>query len=305
MRVAFAGSPALAVPVLNALVGSRHEVALVVTQPDKPRGRGRAPVPTPIRAAAEEMGLSVLAPTSINLPESLDALRAANVGALCVAAFGQLLRADVLDGWPCLNVHYSRLPAYRGAAPVERAIMDGLDETAVTIMQMDAGLDTGPIISMEPVPIGSDDDAGALYERLSTVGGRLLVGVVDSLEAGTLTMTAQPAEGFTLAPKLADGDRQIDPSRSAADEGNRVRALSPHIGAVMTIDGQPMKVLRAHAVAGAGSMPGLTAENGELRLACSEGSLVIDELQPPGKRPMATDVFLRGYRGALRLDVTE
>jgi methionyl-tRNA formyltransferase len=300
MRVAFAGSPQIAVPVLDALIASAHEVAIVVTQPDRPRGRGREPVPTPIREAAEAAGLPVISPQSINHPEVLDALRQAEVGAICVAAFGQLLRDEVLGGWPCLNVHYSRLPAYRGAAPVERAIMDGLDATAVTIMKMDAGLDTGPMIAVETVTIGPEENAGSLYGRLSDVGGRLLVGVVDSLAGGTMTTTAQPDAGMSLAPKLGDEDRHIDPSATAQHEADRVRALSPHIGATLILDGQAMKIWRARAAGRAIDAP-LVAEGGMLLVACSDGALEIQEIQPPGKRPMATDVFLRGFRGDLRL----
>ena len=160
MKVMFAGSPAPAVPVLGALLASRHEVALVITREDRPRGRGRQPVPTPVGQAAEDAGIPLLKPASINAPESLDVMRATGGGALVVAAFGQILRDDVLDGWPCINVHYSLLPAYRGAAPVERTLMDGVTETGTTIMLMDAGLDTGPIIESGPVPLARDDDAG-------------------------------------------------------------------------------------------------------------------------------------------------
>lgn len=300
MRVAFAGSPQVAVPVLDALVASGHEVAVVVTQPDRPRGRGREPVPTPIRVAAEAAGLPVIAPKSINGTDVLDALRKARVEAICVAAFGQLLRDEVLGGWPCLNVHYSKLPAYRGAAPVERAIMDGLDATAVTIMQMDAGLDTGPMIAVESVAIGVEENAGSVYERLSSVGGRLLVGVVDALAAGTMTVIRQPETGMSLAPKLTDEDRRIDPSQTARHEADRIRALSPHIGATLILGGQPMKVWRARPSGRAIDAP-LVSEDGMLLLACSDGALEIKEIQPPGKRPMATDVFLRGFRGNLSL----
>ena len=143
MRVMFAGSPAPAVPVLGALLASRHEVVLVITREDRPRGRSRTPVATPIGEVAAQEGIPVLKPESVNAPESLQVMRDANAGALVVAAFGQILRDEVLGGWPCINVHYSLLPAYRGAAPVERALMDGVDETGTTIMLMDAGLDTG------------------------------------------------------------------------------------------------------------------------------------------------------------------
>ena len=171
MRVMFAGSPAPAVPVLGALLASRHEVVLVITREDRPRGRSRTPVATPIGEVAAQEGIPVLKPESVNAPESLQVMRDANAGALVVAAFGQILRDEVLGGWPCINVHYSLLPAYRGAAPVERALMDGVDETGTTIMLMDAGLDTGPIVESVPVPLSRDDDAGSLLMAMAEASG--------------------------------------------------------------------------------------------------------------------------------------
>src|SRR5262249_53918413 len=200
MRVAFAGSPGAAVPVLEALAASTHEVALVITQPDRPRGRTLAAAPTAIAEAAEALELSVIRPATINDPDVLARLEQERIGALTVAAFGQILREPLLSLWPCLNVHYSLLPAYRGASPVERGLMDGRAETGVTIMRMDAGLDTGPIVLREPVAVEPDDDAGTLTARLAEVGGRLLVTALDRLDAGRLELEPQPEDGVSLAP---------------------------------------------------------------------------------------------------------
>lgn len=300
MKVAFAGSPAAAVPVLTALAESRHEVALVITQPQKARGRSGKPTPTPVGRAADELGLPVIAPMSINADEPMAELDATGAGALCVAAFGQILRKPLLESRPCINVHYSLLPAYRGAAPVERAIMDGLTETGVTIMQMDEGLDTGPMILAETVAIGPDDDAGALLGRLGEVGGRLLVEAVDALESGVFASTPQPESGVSLAPKITDDDRPLNPALPAVRLANRVRALSPHVGATLGIDGERFKVWRARA-RNEQAAPGLANDAGALVLGCARGALEIIELQPPSRGRMDAGAFLRGYRGPLEL----
>jgi methionyl-tRNA formyltransferase len=300
MKVAFAGSPDAAVPVLHALAGSGHEVTLVVTQPQKPRGRSGKVTPTPVGQAAADLGLPVIAPPTINADEPMAELDASGAAAVCVAAFGQILRAPLLASRPCINVHYSLLPAYRGAAPVERAIMDGRTETGVTIMQMDEGLDTGPMISAETVAIGPEDDAGALLARLGEVGGRLLVEAVDALEAGTFEPTPQPDEGMSIAPKVTDVDRPLDPALPADALANRVRALSPHIGATLDIDGERFKVWRSRARADQGA-PGLRNDAGTLVMGCAAGSLEILELQPPSRARMDVGAFLRGYRGPLKL----
>ncbi len=300
MRVMFAGSPAPAVPVLRALLASRHEVVLVITREDRPRGRSRTPVATPIGEVAVEEGIPVLKPGSVNAPESLQVMRDANAGALVVAAFGQILRDEVLGGWPCINVHYSLLPAYRGAAPVERALMDGVDETGTTIMLMDAGLDTGPIIESVPVPLSRDDDAGSLLMTMAGASGPALIRALDALEAGALTSSPQPAEGASVAAKITEADRPINPRRAALEIQHQVRALSPHIGATLGIDGQQFKIWRVKPT-NAGAVPGLVRDAGRIILGTASGGLEIVELQPPGKGRMHADDFLRGYRGDLTL----
>jgi methionyl-tRNA formyltransferase len=300
MRVMFAGSPAPAVPVLRALLASRHEVVLVITREDRPRGRSRTPVATPIGEVAAEEGIPVLKPASVNAPESLQVMRDAEAGALVVAAFGQILRDEVLGGWPCINVHYSLLPAYRGAAPVERALMDGVDETGTTIMLMDAGLDTGPIIESVPVPLARDDDAGSLLMKMAEASGPALLRALDALEADRLASTPQPAEGASIAAKITEADRPIDPRRAALAIQHQVRALSPHIGATLGIDGETFKIWRVKPT-NAGAVPGLVRDSGRIVLGTASGGLEIVELQPPGKARMHADAFLRGYRGDLTL----
>ncbi len=298
MRVAFAGSPEAAVEPLRALAASRHEVALVVTQPDRARGRSRRTSPTPVARAAQELGIEVVRPATINAPEVIERIEGSGARALAVVAFGQILREGVLSRWPCINVHFSLLPAYRGAAPVERAIMDGVGETGVTIMQMDAGLDTGPMLAVETVAVGDDEDGGALVARLSRLGGPLLVSVLDELEAGRLAPAVQPDEGVSLAPKITAEDRVLDLSRPAVELERRVRALSPHIGATCRIGGEPFKVWRVRARA-EGAPPGLSVLDGQLVAGCGEGSLEVLELQPPGRGRMDVGAFLRGWRGGL------
>ena len=237
-------------------------------------------------------------PISINDPEVVEAIAAAGAEALVVVAFGQILRDGVLSRWPCINVHFSLLPAYRGAAPVERAIMDGAKRTGVTVMFMEAGLDTGPTISAEATPIGPDEDAGSLVGRLSAIGGPMLVRALDDLEAGRLRSVPQPGDGVSIAPKITAEDRVLDLGRPAEELARRVRALSPHIGAAAAIGGEPFKIWATRArpdVAPAG----LSVAEGALVVGCAEGSLEVLELQPPGRGRMDAASFLRGWRGSL------
>jgi methionyl-tRNA formyltransferase len=298
MRVAFAGSPEAAVSPLRALVDAGHEVTVAVTQPDRARGRSGRPSPTPVASAAQELGIPVLRPATINDPAVIEEIAGSGARALAVVAFGQILRDAVLSRWPSINVHFSLLPAYRGAAPVERAIMDGVRHTGVTIMQMDAGLDTGPMLASRRVEVGEDEDAGSLTARLSEIGGPLLAEVLDDLDAGRLRPVPQPEEGVSLAPKITAEDRALDLSRPAPELARRVRALSPHVGATLTIGGRPFKVWAARALPGDAPRP-LTADGGRLVAATGRGSLELLELQPPGKGRMGAASFLRGWRGPL------
>lgn len=299
MRIAFAGSPQPAAVILRHLAASHHEVVLAVSQPDRRRGRSGV-VPTPAARAAEDLGIPCLRPASINGPEVVDAIRAADVGAICVVAFGQLVREPLLSEWPCVNVHFSILPAYRGAAPVERAIMDGVTETGVTIMRMEAGLDTGPIASITTTPVGADDDAGSVVARLSELGGPALVAACDDIASGLFAPTPQPEEGVSLAPKITDADRALDLAEPPRRVVDRIRALSPHVGVHVTIDGERFKLWRAR-VADEPAPAGLSVSGSRLLLACGGGAVEILELQPPSRARMRAADFLRGWRGALEL----
>ena len=300
MRIAFAGSPAPAAVILRELAAAPHEIPLVISQPDRARGRSRTPSPTPVAEAAAELGIDCIRPVTINAPEVLERLRSADIGALCVVAFGQLLKEPLLSELNCINVHFSLLPAYRGAAPVERALMDGVTETGVCIMRMDAGLDTGPVAREVRIPVAADDDAGALLNRLCGVAVPALVATFDELEAGALTFAPQSAHGVSVAPKLTDADRVLDLAEPADALANRIRALSPHIGARLVIDGTPFKIWRAAPV-DERSGPGLHAIAGRLVLGCGGGALEILELQPPSRGRIGAAEFLRGYRGDLVL----
>lgn len=271
---------------------------MVITQPDKARGRSRRPSPTPVGVAAEELGIPVVRPVTINDPEVVQSIADTGAEALVVVAFGQILRDVVLSRWPCVNVHFSLLPAYRGAAPVERALMDGAERTGVTIMFMEAGLDTGPIIAMSETPIQENEDGGALVARLADIGAPLLVAALDDLAAGRLASTPQPLEGISIAPKITAEDRALDLARPAAELARRVRALSPHIGATARIGGEQFKVWATRARDEA-APPGLSVVEGRLLAGCGEGSLEVLELQPPGRGRMDAASFLRGWRGSL------
>jgi methionyl-tRNA formyltransferase len=299
MRVAFAGSPPAAIPALEALAGT-HEVALVVTQPDRAKGRSKRPIPTPVAECAERLGLPVAKPKSINADEEVARLHDSGAQALCVVAFGQILKPQVLALGPSLNVHFSLLPRHRGAAPVEHSIISGDTETGVTIMLMDEGMDTGPIVSLHPTEIGEQEDTGELTSRLAAIGAPALVAAVDRLEAGRLESTPQPVEGATLASRITSADRPLDPSGTAIDLERRVRALSPHVGATLVIDGHPHSVWEARAVRERPAAP-LSRDGERLLLACADGALAIVQIQPPGKGRMATADYLHGCRGELEL----
>ena len=296
MRLAYFGSPADSVAPLRALVDAGHDVALVVTQPDRRRGRGGATAPSPVKTAALELGLGVRTPEKSR--EVIDDVVAAGVDLAVVVAFGQLLPRALLDAVPAgfVNVHFSLLPRWRGAAPVERAILAGDDETGVCLMRIEPTLDTGPVYACERVTIESDETAGALRARLVDVGTQLLVARLPSL----LETTPVPQEGEpTYADKLEIDEFRIDPSSDAAALARLVRAGNPRPGAWFTVGGQRVKVLRAHAV-------DVVVERGtvddDARLGVAGGALALDEVQPAGKRPMPAGAWRRGLRGAVRID---
>jgi methionyl-tRNA formyltransferase len=288
VRVAFFGTSAFGSGALERLVREPGiEIAVAVTQPDRPAGRGRRMAPPPVAATAAALGLPVLQTERASAdPPPADA------GA--VVAFGQILKPPLLGAYPLFNLHPSPLPRWRGAAPIERAIMAGDTETAAAVIALVAELDAGPIHGLRRFPIGPDDDAGAVAERALDLGVPLLA---EALRGGT--SGAEQAGETTYAVMIGPGDRRIDWTRPAAGIADQVRALSPHIGARAELDGTPVTVWRARAAPGGSRAPGTaTAGAGCLRIACGEGALDVLDLQPAGKRRMAVDEFLRGLRAA-------
>lgn len=277
-------------------------MALVVTQPDRQRGRSGRARPTAVAEAADELGIATHRPESINDDDTATRLEAAGVGALCVVAFGQILREPLLERRPCLNVHFSLLPAYRGAAPVERALMDGVERTGVTVMRMDAGLDTGPTAGRAELSVPPSEDAGTLVERLADAGGPLLAEALDDLERGELILVPQPETGVSLAPKIGPDDRELRLDRPARAVADQVRALSPHIGATLAIDGERFNVWRVAPAPGVAVPEGIASSDGRLMLGCADGAVEVLALQPPGRARMAAADFLRGRRRTLRLE---
>lgn len=274
VRVVFLGTPADAVPALEALPAAGHDVALVVTQPDRKRGRGGALVPSPVKVAAERLGFPVATPAKAR--EVVDDVRATGAELGVVVAFGQLLPPALLDAVPhgFVNVHFSLLPRWRGAAPVERAILAGDAETGVCIMALEAGLDTGPVFATARTAIGADETAGELHARLVALGSDLLVDVLPSIP----TATPVPQSGEpTYAEKLTVEEFHLDPALPPAELVRRVRAGNPRPGAWTTVDGKRLKVWRAHA---------------------GPEGFVPDEVQPEGKRAMPYAAWLAGHRGA-------
>jgi methionyl-tRNA formyltransferase len=296
VKIAFFGTPDAAVPPLRALAG-RHAVELVVTQPDRRRGRGGAASPSPVKVAAEELGLSVRTPA--RAATVLDDLTARGVEVGVVVAFGQLLPSALLAAVPLgfVNVHFSLLPRWRGAAPVERAILAGDAETGVCIMRLDEGMDTGPVYRCEATPIGERETAGELRSRLVELGTALLLDVLPAVAS----TKPRPQDGEpSLAPKLAVGEFRIDPSRPATELDRVVRAGNPRPGAWMVVEGRRVRILRATAVDGDGA-PGTIVP--EAALVTTRGRLRLDEVQPEGRRPMGGPAWLAGYRGrTLRVD---
>lgn len=296
MRTVYLGTSDFAAVVLRRLAGSRHRPLLVVTPPDRPRGRGRRTLPPPAAAAAGELGLELLQAESVNDEAALERIRAARPQLAAVCAFGQLIREPLLSELPLLNVHPSLLPRWRGAAPIERAIMAGDRRTGVSVMRVTAGLDSGPVALQEAVEVRPEDDYEALAERLAALGGELLVKALDLEEEGRLELGEQDDEEATYAEKVDPAERRLDPTRPAAELARTVRALTPHIGAYLEIgDGRRLVVSRARAVE-VGVRPGeMRAEWGALLLGCGQGALRLEVVQPEGGRPMGADAYLRGH----------
>lgn len=295
MRTVFLGTSDFAAAVLRRLADSPHRPALVVTRPDAPRGRGRRLQPPPAALIAAELGIDTIQPERLNDEATRARISAAEPGAVCVCAYGALIREPLLSEHRMLNVHPSLLPRWRGAAPVERAIMAGDAETGVSIMVVTAGLDSGPVCLQAREPIRADDDYGSLAVRLQTLGGELLARALDT----DPPCEEQSEEGATYAEKIVAEDRRLDPQRPATELALRVRGLTPHIGAWVELppDGERLGVTRADAVEAPGLQAGgLNLDGPAPVLGCAEGGLELLAVTPPGRRTMSGQDWLRGHR---------
>ena len=296
MRTAYLGTSDFAATVLRRLATSQHSPALVVTPPDSRRGRGRKLAPPAVAATARELGLAVHQTASVNDADSAEAVRASRPEAIAVCAIGQLITEPLLSEFTMLNVHPSLLPRWRGAAPIERAMMAGDERTGTTILRVSEGLDSGPVALQEPLEIGPEEYFDELAARLAEQGGELLVRALDLLEAGELKLTEQDESAATYAEKIGPSERHLDPSRDAAQLAWQVRALNPHVGTHLQLaDGGRLGVRRARAVEG-GPPPGRIEEvEGMLLLGTPSAALALEQVQPPGKRAMAAAEFVRGH----------
>ena len=298
-KIVFMGSPDFALPSLRALT-SAYEVVGVVTQPDRASGRGRELKSPPVKTLALELNIPVIQPEKVRAPEAMEQLRAWQPELIVVAAFGQILKPDVLNlpRFGCVNVHASLLPRWRGAAPINAAILAGDEETGVTIMQMDVGLDTGPMLAKRSLRLSPGVTAGEAFAELSTLGADLLLATLPDYLAGKITPTPQPEEGATYAPMLKKEDGRLDFTRPADELERRVRAMNPWPGAWFEWDGNLLKVLRGKVVRVGKSLASgsrLIVE-GRPAVMCADEALVLEEVQPAGKKSMPGKSFLSGAR---------
>lgn len=294
MKVIFAGTPDFAAVALDKLCSAGHQISLVLTQPDRPAGRGMTLQPSAVKKLALEKGLCVFQPPTLKEAAIQEHLRAVGADVMVVAAYGLILPQAVLElpRLGCLNIHASLLPRWRGAAPIQRAILAGDGETGVCIMQMEAGLDTGPVLARAVTPIAAEDTAGSLHDCLAELGAALIVDVLDSLP---LPAQAQPAEGVTYAAKIDKAEARIDWQQSATEIDRRIRAFNPFPGAQAAVDGIGIKIWRARPTQGRGK-PGqiMKADKAGIAVACGDGLLCIDELQKAGGKRLTAAQFLAG-----------
>jgi methionyl-tRNA formyltransferase len=307
MKVVFAGTPDFAAVALKALIAARFNVALVLTQPDRPAGRGMQLQQSPVKQLALAHGIAVAQPPSLRLdgkyPEDAQAakaqLQALQADVMVVAAYGLILPQWVLDvpAHGCLNIHASLLPRWRGAAPIHRAVEAGDSETGITLMQMDAGLDTGDMLLVEKLPIAANDTTATLHDKLASLGARLIVEALEMLACGGLPRTPQPTEGVTYAHKITKAEAVLDTSLDAYTLARKVRALNPAPGATLTLHGETVKCWIAEATSDSG-IPGqvLRADAHGVRVACGQGALNITELQRAGGKRISAAQFVAGQR---------
>ncbi len=291
------GSPDFAVPVLRALTRD-YQVVGVVTQPDRPAGRGKALKPPPVKLLAQETGLPVIQPDKLRQPEAMQQLQRWVPDLIVVAAFGQILRQAVLElpSYGCVNVHASLLPRWRGAAPIQAALLAGDDRTGITIMKMDQGVDTGAILSQRVVKIEDKDTAGTLFDKLANLGADLLLETLPGYLNGDLQPQPQEESLATYAPMLKKEDGRLDFSRPAEELARRVRAFNPWPGAFFEWEGGTLKVHQAHAQAGEAPAGKPLVHQKQAAVGAGTGILVLDQVQPAGKKPMSGEAFLQGAR---------
>lgn len=298
MRLVFAGTPEFARVALVALKQAGHEILAVLTQPDRPSGRGMKLQASAVKQAALELDLSVWQPDSLRDAEIQARLAALAMDAMVVAAYGQILPQAVLDlpRLGCYNIHASLLPRWRGAAPIHRAIAAGDLQTGISIMQMDAGLDTGSICRMSGIPILADDTTGSLHDRLAELGGRLMVDALADAATGRLTCTPQPAEGITYASKISRAEAQLDWRLPATVLQRKIRAFNPAPGAFCLWQDQPLKCWQADVLPLSGPPGRVLRSNPDgLVVACAEGALALRQIQPAGGRRLNVEQFLAGH----------
>ncbi len=299
LRVVFMGTPQFACPTLQMLIDRGEQVVGVVTQPDRPKGRGQQTQAPPVKELAVQHGIPVLQPIKVRAPEAVEEIRLLSPDLIVVVAFGQILPKALLDIPPrgCINVHASLLPRYRGAAPINWAIINGESEAGVTTMLMDVGLDTGDMLLKRSTPITPDDDAQSLHDRLSVIGAEAMAATLDLLMEGKLVPEKQDDSLSNYAPMLKKEDGRIDWQQSPRAIVNRISGVTPWPGAYTTLDGKMLKLFRASVGSGSGT-PGtvVRADRSGLEVACDGGSVIINELQLEGKRRLGVGDFLAGYR---------
>lgn len=298
LRLVFMGTPEFALPALQKLIDRGEVLSAVVTQPDRPKGRGQQLAPPPVKLLAEGHGIPVLQPARVRAPEFIEVMRELRPDLIVVVAFGQILPKALLEipRHGCINVHASLLPRYRGAAPINWCIINGETETGVTTMQMDAGLDTGDMLLKKVTPIGPDETAQALHDRLSEIGAEALDETLDLLVSGRLAPGKQDDLLSSYAPMLKKEDGLIDWDREPQTIRNLVRGLTPWPGAYSFLGGKTLKIFRCRVAGGTGT-PGtvLQADRSGLVIACRNGGLLVDELQLEGKKRLSAKDFLAGY----------
>lgn len=301
MRAVFMGTPDIAAEVLKSLLFSKHEIVAVVTQPDRPKGRGKELAMSPVKILAQEHGIPVLQPERVKRPESVEQLRQLNPDVILVVAFGQILSKEILElpKFGCINVHASLLPEYRGAAPIQWAIIDGKEKTGITIMRMDEGIDTGDMICSEEVRLTPEETGGSLHDKLAAMGGPLLLRALEQLEEGTAVFTPQNHEQHSYAKMLRKELGRLDFTASAKELERLIRGLNPWPSAYTLWGSKTLKFWSASVSyekfdpCPCGTL--VSVKDGMLWIMTGDGVLQVRELQPEGKRRMTTEEFLRGY----------